>query len=60
VHWWQKPIPYLIRFADRGRYMRVQAALEELLPLDISWTVERQTCTWNGLEILVCTGMKGR
>jgi SAM-dependent methyltransferase len=58
VQWWRRPIPYFIRLADRGRFMRKQAAFEKLLPEGLNWSVERQTCAWNGLEMLLCVGRK--
>jgi hypothetical protein len=58
TRWWTRPLPWVIRYADRGRYMRTQSELEELLPSGLNWRVERQTCAWNGLEMLLCVGVK--
>jgi SAM-dependent methyltransferase len=51
---WRRPLPWLVRRCDRGRYMRRQAALEALLPRPQAWTRERFTYARNGLEGLWC------
>jgi SAM-dependent methyltransferase len=54
VRAWQRPLAYAIRRADRGRFVRSQAALEGLLPRRSRWSVERITYSRTGLEIVMC------
>lgn len=49
-----RPIASLVRRLDRGRFMRSQAALEDLLQDRPSWSISRFTYTVNGLEMLCC------
>ena len=56
---WRRLPAYLIRRADRGRFMRTQSELERLLPKSSVWRVERHTYTHNGLEMLACVGELG-
>jgi hypothetical protein len=57
--WWMRPHAYAIRRLDRGEFMRTEAALRALLPAEAAWQVERRTYTFNGLELLICTGTLG-
>jgi len=54
VRAWQRPLAYAIRRADRGRFVRSQAALESLLPERPQWSVERVPYSRTGLEIVIC------
>ena len=54
VRAWQRPLAYAIRRADRGRFVRSQAALESLLPERSQWSVERVPYSRTGLEIVIC------
>ena len=54
VRAWQRPLAYAIRRADRGRFVRSQAALESLLPERSHWSVERVPYSRTGLEIVIC------
>jgi ubiquinone/menaquinone biosynthesis C-methylase UbiE len=54
VRAWQRPLAYAIRRADRGRFVRSQAALENLLPERSRWLVERVPYSRTGLEIVIC------
>ncbi|OGQ98923.1 MAG: hypothetical protein A2505_03285 [Deltaproteobacteria bacterium RIFOXYD12_FULL_55_16] len=51
---WQRPVAYLVRKLDRGRFMRKQAELVSLLPERTDWEINRFTYTLNGLEMLCC------
>ena len=51
---WRRPLAALLRAADRGRWMRSQAALEALLQPFGDWQRERMTYAWTGLEGLWC------
>ena len=51
---WRRPLAALVRAADRGRWMRSQAALEALLRPFGDWQRERMTYAWTGLEGLWC------
>ena len=54
--WWRRPQAHAIRRLDRGRHMRTERALTTLLPNAANWRIERRTYTYNGLELLICTG----
>jgi ubiquinone/menaquinone biosynthesis C-methylase UbiE len=54
VRAWQRPLAYALRRADRGRFVRSQAAFERLLPQRSRWSVERITYSRTGLEIVIC------
>ena len=55
---WCRPLASLVRRLDRGKFMRSQAALEDLLLDRPSWSVNRFTYTVNGLEMLCCACRK--
>ncbi len=50
---WRRPLAYLIRRGDRGRFMRSEAALRRLLPAADTWRCERFTYAATGLEGLL-------
>ena len=56
--WWRRPYAYLIRRFDRGRHMRTEFDLRHLLPNGADWHIDRQTYTFNGLELLICDGQR--
>ncbi|HET6594676.1 MAG TPA: class I SAM-dependent methyltransferase [Anaerolineales bacterium] len=58
VRAWQRPLAYALRRADRGRFVRSQAAFEELLPQRSRWAVERVAYSHTGMEIVICQFMK--
>lgn len=51
---WRRPLAYLIRRGDRGRFMRSEPALRQLLPAADTWRCERFTYAATGLEGLLC------
>ena len=51
---WRRPLAALLRAADRGRWMRSQAALKALLRPFGEWQCERMTYALTGLEGLWC------
>jgi SAM-dependent methyltransferase len=51
---WRRPLAYLIRRGDRGRYMRSQQSLLALMPSVVSWRVERFDTAKTGLEAILC------
>jgi ubiquinone/menaquinone biosynthesis C-methylase UbiE len=55
---WRRPLAYLVRKLDRGKFMRTQSELEALLPDRLPWTVNRFTYAINGLEMLLCWNKK--
>jgi SAM-dependent methyltransferase len=57
---WRRPLAALIRHADRGRWMRREAALRALLPAADGWTHRRLAYAWTGLEGLWCVRVKPR
>jgi len=58
VRAWQRPLAYALRRADRGRFVRSQAAFEKLLPQRSHWSVERVAYSHTGMEIVICQFMK--
>ena len=58
VQAWQRPLAYALRRADRGRFVRSQAAFEQLLPQRSHWSVERVAYSHTGLEIVICQFLK--
>jgi len=54
VRAWQRPLAYALRRADRGRFVRSQAAFEKLLPQRARWSVERVAYSHTGMEIVIC------
>jgi ubiquinone/menaquinone biosynthesis C-methylase UbiE len=54
VHAWQRPLAYALRRADRGRFVRSQAAFEALLPQRSRWSVRRAAYSRTGMEIVIC------
>lgn len=55
---WTRPMAFALRRLDRGRFMRSQEQLEDLLPERQTWTTRRVTYSINGLELLACTRIK--
>lgn len=55
---WQRPLAYTLRRADRGRFVRSQAAFEKLLPQRAHWSVERVAYSHTGMEIVICQFLK--
>jgi len=52
-----RPLAWITRKLDRGRYMRTQAQLESLLQAcNGQWDFQRQTYALNGLECLIACG----
>jgi SAM-dependent methyltransferase len=57
---WCRPLAYVQRRADRGRFVRRESELKMILPPDKSFTTERFTYTYNGLELLICWSQLGK
>lgn len=55
---WRRPVAYGLRRLDRGRFMRSQHQLENLLEPREAWSTRRVTYALNGLELLICTSIK--
>jgi len=55
---WRRPMAYLVRKLDRGKFMRTQTELEDLLLQRSSWSINRFTYAINGLEMLLCLHKK--
>lgn len=53
---WTRPLAYIIRRLDRGRFMRTEKQIASLLPDPSSWTIRRdELCRRTvGLEMLTC------
>jgi SAM-dependent methyltransferase len=51
---WRRPLPWLIRKIDRGRFMRTQEELESLLTHRMDWKCERFMYSIYGLEGIFC------
>jgi len=51
---WHRPLAWLIRKYDRGRFMRRQAVLESILPDPSCWRRKRVVYSLNGLEGVYC------
>ena len=51
---WRRPIAYALRRADRGGFVRREQDFKKILPADQSFTTERFTYAYNGLEVLIC------
>jgi SAM-dependent methyltransferase len=51
---WRRPLAWLIRRGDRGRFMRNEAELAALLASIGEWRSERFTYAGTGLEGLLC------
>lgn len=49
----RRPLAWVVRRLDRGRFLRSEAALRALLPGD-GWRASRFTYSWTGLEGLWC------
>jgi len=49
---WRRPWAWLVRYMDRGRYVRTESGLRSLLcrASGIPWTYKRFTYTYTGLE----------
>lgn len=52
---WRRPIAWLLRWLDRGRYVRTEGELRALLPQDYPWKVQRFTYGLYRLEALTIT-----
>lgn len=52
---WRRPVAWVVRRADRGRFVRDAAALLALLPERSRWQYTRLTYARTGLEGLWCT-----
>jgi hypothetical protein len=50
IHFWRRPIPWLIRKMDRGGYMRTQTEFESLFFPQKDWQFERVSYSIYGLE----------
>lgn len=50
---WRRPMAYLVRRLDRGKFMRSQSAFEGVLPGRGQWSVDRFTYAANGLEMVM-------
>lgn len=55
---WFRPVAWIIRKMDRGRFIRSQAALESLLCNRDQWHCERFSYSLYGLEGLFCILLK--
>lgn len=51
---WRRPLAYVIRRLDRGRFVRTETDLRQLLPRRLAWQHDRFTFAATGLEALVC------
>lgn len=51
---WRRPLAYVLRRLDRGRYVRSEPALRRLFPPDLGWQFQRFTLAATGLEAVVC------
>lgn len=51
---WRRPVASLLRRLDRGRWMRRQEALQNLLDGSGGWEYKRFTYTYTGLEGVLC------
>jgi len=50
---WHRPLAYALRRLDRGKFMRRENELKNLLPPRESFGLERFTYTYNGLEAVL-------
>ena len=50
---WLRPLAYVIRRLDRGRFVRSEDALRRLFPPHMAWQFDRFTFAWTGLEAVV-------
>ena len=55
---WQRPVAWMIRRLDRGRFMRTQKTLESIIFQREGWVCERITYSLTGLEGLICRFLK--
>jgi SAM-dependent methyltransferase len=51
---WDRPLAYMLRRADRGKFVRRQNEFKRILPAYDSFTIRRFTFTYTGLEALLC------
>jgi len=51
---WSRPLAWLLRRLDRGRWMRQQEALQALFDSPASWRFGRFTYSHTGLEGVIC------
>ena len=58
VKTWHRPLASLIRSLDRGKFMRSQKQLQDLLPGPQNWKINRYTYAATGLEMLECIYQK--
>ena len=55
THPLRRPLAYLIRKLDRGKYMRTQEEFEKMLPNKKDWEIKRYTYNFiTKIEILIC------
>jgi len=57
---WKRPLAYVLRRADRGRFVRRQDQSISLLPGIQDWKIRRCTYSINGLELIIFYTVKGR
>lgn len=50
---WRRPLAYVLRRLDRGRFVRSESALRSLFPPQFIWHPDRFTFAATGLEALV-------
>ena len=50
---WRHPVAYMLRRADRGKFMRREDAFKAILSSDSLFIVERITYSYNGLEAML-------
>lgn len=55
---WRRPLAYAIRRLDRGRFMRTEARLRDLLPNQKAWDIDHMSFAATGLEGLICVYRK--
>ena len=50
---WRRPVAYFLRRVDRGRFVRREEEIKNLLPLNRCFKMERITYSLNGLEAML-------
>jgi SAM-dependent methyltransferase len=55
-HAWMRPVAYALRELDRGRFVRTESAVRELLSeaLPGPHDIRRATFSYTGIEMLTC------
>ena len=57
---WHRPIAWGIRKSDRGRFVRTESCLREIIKqVPAHWQISRQSYSFYGLEALTCIATKG-